>query len=326
MTLQLSKHGKISAKCGLLLMLSALLVIFLLGCKKQTSPILDAEDMEPVELVMAQKTPVPTAQSAPTFILPTDEPNMLFDENGNITLSKAYKAQFTARAYPFEHVPRVLVYHTHARESFCLPEQPLKMGKPSPTPVPENSLKTRSTDNAKNVVHLGDLLTSELKKRGFTVFHDTTDVEQPKLSTAYERSRTVMAAYKEIDLYIDLHRNAADINKARDDVVMLKGERVARMFFVVGTGIDADGWDANAMPNWKDNYRFAMSLSEQLRKVDEQLVKEPRVKQGRYNQDMGLCILAEVGHNANLLTDAEHTIPYLADAIGAVCQFPKIKK
>lgn len=38
-------------------------------------------------------------------------------------------------------------------------------------------------------------------------------------------------------MFIDLHRNAANVKEKKDDVVLLDGKRCAKMFFVVGTGI-----------------------------------------------------------------------------------------
>jgi hypothetical protein len=36
---------------------------------------------------------------------------------------------------------------------------------------------------------------------------------------------------------------------------------------------------------------------------------------------MGLCLLAEIGTNADTLSAALNTVPYLADALKSVCVF-----
>ena len=270
---------------------------------------------EPVEMVMAQAAPTPQPIPMPTATPAAED--MTFDENGNIWLSDAYKTRFAPKTYTFDHAPTVLIYHTHAREAFRTPET---KSDAALTPAPESRKRVASDEQSETVVRLGELLAEALTKRGFVVIHDRTDVEDPALSTAYDRSLQVMRAHKGVDIYIDLHRNAADVNRAKNDVVTINGQRTARMFFVVGTGMRED--DASGcLPNWEDNYTFALSVGERLRAVDPALCKDNRVKQGVYNQFMGLCLLAEVGHNANLLSDAEAAIPYLADALQAVCVF-----
>ena len=276
--------------------------------------------VEIIELAPIEDMPTPA---------PTAEPDMLFEDDGDIYFSDAFIATFPTKTYAFDHAPRVLIYHTHAKEAFReataeTDAAAVGKGKPGATPDPSATPTAtptyRSDDPAETVVRLGALLADALTARGFTVFHDTADVETPSLSTAYERSLLVMQRYDDIDLYIDLHRNAANVERAKDDVVMLSGERVARMFFVVGTGRTAT--DASGeLVNWRENYTLARSLTEKLAQVDAALVKPVRVKQKVYNQQVGLCLLAEIGHNANLLADAENTIPYFADALAQVVTF-----
>ena len=216
----------------------------------------------------------------------------------------------------------MLIYHTHAREAFREPETTAAVtAAPGQTPAAGEAPRARSLDPAKNVIRLGELLAEALTARGFVVEHDATDVEDPALNTAYERSLSVMRAHAGVDIYIDLHRNAADVERAKDDVVSIGGRRTARMFFVVGTGLTS-GDASGELPNWRDNYTFALSVAERLRAVEPNLCKQNRVKQGAYNQFMGLCLLAEIGHNANLLSDAEATVPLFADALRSVCVFP----
>ena len=284
----------------------------------------------------AKDTPAPVEilELAPVLDTPapTGEPDMLFEDDGDMYFSEAFYTTFAEKTFAFDHAPRVLIYHTHAKEAFREAGDAVETtaagrgkGKPGatadPAATPTATPTFRSDDPEETVVHLGALLAEALTARGFTVFHDATDVEAPALSTAYERSLFIMQRYDDIDLYIDLHRNAANVERAKDDVATIAGERVARMFFVVGTGLTAaDG--GSELPNWRENYVLARSLTEALAQVDAALVKPVRVKQKAYNQQTGLCLLAEIGHNANLLTDAENTIPYFADALAQVIAFP----
>lgn len=310
------------------LLIGALLLLG--GCAgKAAAPAVAEPSGEPQVLHM--ETPAPVPEAVPEAGEAVPEPDMAFEDDGDIYFSDAYKDRFRAKGFAFDHAPRVLIYHTHAREAFR--EEPGQAAESTPrgsqdqtpapsgaTPAPSAMPSGRSTDKEKNVVHIGDLLAAALTQRGVTVIHDRSDVEEPSLSTAYIRSRAVMEQYTDVDLYIDLHRNAASLERAKDDVVLLNGKRVARLFFVVGTGLKADSAEKE-LPNWKENYILALALYEKLLEVDPALVKENRMKQGVYNQDLGLSLLCEIGHNANLLTDAENTVPYLADALAAVIRF-----
>ncbi len=240
----------------------------------------------------------------------TSEGYMTVDEK-EVSLSDALKAEFSDETYEFDSAPRVLIYHTHATEAYRMDGDYQY----------EETEAWRTDDNTKNVVYAGEVLADELRSLGFDVIHDTTNCEPPELVSAYSRSLEVMQSYEDIDIYIDLHRNAADVEKAKDDVARIYGERCARMFFVVGTGIGTYEGEYDVQPEWAKNYAFAKSVTDRLSSVSEGLVSEPHVKVGRHNQHMGLCLLAEVGHNANTLDDVLNTLPYFAQALKDVCKF-----
>ena len=165
----------------------------------------------------------------------------------------------------------------------------------------------------------GELLKGELEKRGFTVIHDDTDVEPPEIKSAYSRSLEVMERYPEAVVYIDLHRNTANVKAKKDDVVTVDGKRCARMFFVVGTSIGTYEGEYDTHHDWQRNYALAKALTLRLRAVDPKFALEIRLKVGRYNQHVSpYCLLVEVGHNANTFDDAANTVPYLADALAGV--------
>ena len=203
--------------------------------------------------------------------------------------------------------PNVLIYHTHTTEAFRQEE-----GKE----YKENG-EYRTKEEDKNIVGVGNLLAEELSKYGFNVIHDKTDHEPPKLSTAYNRSLETMLKYQKeypsIQLFIDLHRDAANVETAQDDVVEIDGKRCARVMCVVGTG---DKY--NDKPNWKSNYQLATLVTDELNSMCENFARPIRVKTGRYNQHMSdTSLLIEVGHNANTLQEAKNSIPYIAKAINA---------
>ncbi|MBQ4061904.1 MAG: stage II sporulation protein P, partial [Christensenellaceae bacterium] len=72
-------------------------------------------------------------------------------------------------------------------------------------------------------------------------------------------------------------------------------------------------------------YAFASSVTNELNDIHPDLATDVRVKVGRHNQHVGLCLLAEVGHNANTLSDVINTLPHFADALKSVCEFKESK-
>ena len=125
--------------------------------------------------------------------------------------------------------------------------------------------------------------------------------------------------YPDMDLYIDVHRDAANVEENQDDVVVIDGKRCARLMFVVGKGEKYD-----EKTDFESNYALASAISEKLEAIQSGFTRDIRVKTGRYNQHISdMCLLVEVGHNANTLEEAENSMPYLAQAIGNTV---KIKK
>jgi len=195
--------------------------------------------------------------------------------------------------------PRILIYHTHTTEAYTqTPENPY-----------EQAGDWRTRDNTKNVVAVGEALALCLREvYGFTVLHDTTDHEPPKLATAYERSeatmRRIRQAYPSIELCIDLHRDSYTVtDKPTTDFVALNGAELARIMLVTGQGFET-------------SYALAQRITERLQSIDARLARPIREKTGRYNQHItDHCILVELGHNANTLEQALASVPYLAEAI-----------
>ncbi len=203
--------------------------------------------------------------------------------------------------------PKILIYHTHNTEAYT---------KTKDHPY-EESGSWRTYDNGRNIVAVGERLTELLRdKYGLAAIHDTRDHEPPKLSTAYNRSLETMLAYKKqypsLVMFIDVHRDAGGENTA----IKLDGKKVARLMFVVGTGEGATGTGFGQMPDFESNYALALAISNRLGGFDPKLIRNIRIKTGRYNQHVSnQCLLVEVGDNMNTFEEAMNAIPYLAQAI-----------
>ena len=214
---------------------------------------------------------------------------------------------------PAASAPQILIYHTHTTEAYAQMED---------DPY-EASGRWRTLDNEHNIVAVGELLAEQLRDRGFSVIHDTTNHEPPKLATSYSRSEKTMRSYRQkypsLKVFIDVHRDAyGDSETPVTDYIELGGEQVARMMFVVGTGKGATGTGFDEMPDFESNYALAESITNHLTAIDSRLVRPIRVKTGRYNQHItSQCLLVEVGHNCNTLPQAMAAVPYLAEAIAA---------
>ncbi len=202
----------------------------------------------------------------------------------------------------------VLIYHTHTNEAYRQTED--YTYEPSGT--------NRTKDHQKSVVQVGEELKACLESYGYTVIHDVTDHEPPKLSTAYDRSLKTIEQYKEkypeIDIFIDVHRDSLGLENMENDVVQVDGKRCAKLMFVVGQGKKYDD-----KPDFNTNYSIAEAMTNKLNANADGLCKSPRVRTGRYNQQVGkYCILLEVGHDMNTLQDALNSIPYFAKAMSEV--------
>lgn len=289
-----------------MLLLASLLLI---GCSPQEAELTQETPAPP----SAQTVELPTATKTPTAS-PTPSPTPMFsepDEKGDIVINEGLLEPLTPTTYEVSSDTVILIYHTHAEEAYR------QEGDYTYEETEENSYRT--LDNEKNVVAVGEALKSTLEELGYTVIHDTTDVEPPELLSAYSRSLIVMESYPEADIFIDLHRNAANVRMKSDDVVMLNGKRCAKMFFVVGTGIGTYEGEYDVAPDWESNYRLALSLTERLREIDSELALDIRTKVGRYNQHVSnMCILLELGHNANTLDDVLNSVPLFAEAFADI--------
>jgi len=207
--------------------------------------------------------------------------------------------------------PQVLIYHTHTTEAY----------RPTSEDEYVAAGSWRTKDYAHSVVAVGEVLDRELQRYGFKVLHDTTNHEPPKLDTAYERSLVTMQDYKKehptIKLFIDLHRDAySDVEAGKKDFVVVNGEECARVMCVVGTGEKY-----SVKPNYESNYKLALAFTGEMEKIKKGFTRPIRVKTGRYNQHVSdMCLLIEIGHNANTLQQAKNAAKYVALALSRVLE------
>ena len=215
----------------------------------------------------------------------------------------------TVRETSAPEPPRsILIYHTHTHEAYDqMPSDPYEAVE---------AWRTEDTDHS--VVRVGRELAKQLERLGFQVTHDITDHENNALSTAYTRSLKTLEGYDQpFDLYIDLHRDAFSQGMRRAYIAE-DGLICAQPMLLIGNG---NGFEVK--PHYRENYAFAQALTERINQREPGLCKEVLVKDGRYNQHIGIfSVLIEVGHNRNTLEEALNAVPFIASAIRDVFDNP----
>lgn len=215
--------------------------------------------------------------------------------------------------------PMILIYSSHSRESFKQdPKDPYKEA---------SSEAFRSEDMNYTVIKAASALAQELTNRGIAVLHDTTNHEKGNYNASYTRSletlKKRMAEYDSLQMFIDVHRNAYD-NKSKvksdNEVVIINGKRVAKLLLVVGTGEGVIG-GFKEKPNWKENAKLAIKLTNKLNELYPGLAKPVLYRKGRFNQHVSTnAILVEAGSTHTTLAEVERATVYLAEAISQIIE------
>ena len=147
--------------------------------------------------------------------------------------------------------PKILIYHSHSREAYKQdPKDPYKEASYEPF---------RTDDDNYSVIKVGTTLSHALTSKGIAVLHDQSNHERKSYNASYSQSletlKKHMAEHDSLNLFIDIHRNdygKKSSKKPDDEVVVINGERVAKVFVVIGTGEGVVGAFSNK-PNWKEN-------------------------------------------------------------------------
>lgn len=206
---------------------------------------------------------------------------------------------------------RVAFYHTHSREAYAQdPQHPY-----------QETETWRSADTNFNILAVGERATTLLNEYGIATVQDRTDHEPPRHGTAYVRSletaRRLVEENPPMQLMIDMHRDAYIEGEPR--AVDVNGVSMAPMLFVIGTGEGSGENTFSEKPNWQENYKLALALTEQINQIAPGLCKPPSVRTGRYNQHVSeSAVLVEIGHNENALDEAMRSGEVLAQAIAKV--------
>jgi stage II sporulation protein P len=190
--------------------------------------------------------------------------------------------------------PVVIIYHTHATESY----QPVEEGN-------FHSLNEYGT-----VREVGDALAKELEAKGIQVIHDKTVHDSPSYNQSYTRSletvKRLMGNSGTDLIIIDLHRDAAGYSGNTAKTTTIKKDTVAKYSLVIGTG----------NPNLEALKSFANNVNQKAEEMYPGFGGRIIEKQYKFNQYVSdHHLLLEVGNNQNTIEQAKLTGKYFGDVL-----------
>ncbi len=196
-----------------------------------------------------------------------------------------------------DNSPQVLIVHTHATESFMQEDRDYY----TTTDV------SRSTDNTKNMVAVGERIAAELTAAGIGVLHDKTLHDYPSYTGSYTQSAKTIKSYLNkhptIKVVLDVHRDAIGGGGA-DKVKVVKeidGKNAAQVMLVMGS---QTGTVTN-FPNWKSNLCLAMRFHQTIETMYPGLARPILLMSKKYNEQLTTgSMLLEIGTDANTMDEA----------------------
>lgn len=206
-----------------------------------------------------------------------------------------------------ETTPTVLIYHTHATESYTQ----------TAGDTYEESSDFRTLDTERNLVSIGSHLAELLMEADIGVIHDGTLHDYPSYDGGYDNSRqTVLNALDAnggIRLVLDLHRDAAvdaDGNQF-STAARVDDRESAQILFVVGT----------EYPGWQENMALAVKLTALLERMYPGITRGIITRTYDFNQDLSAgALLVEMGAAGDTRQEALVAAEALANAIIALAK------
>ncbi|MGM7701387.1 stage II sporulation protein P [Pseudalkalibacillus sp. Hm43] len=200
----------------------------------------------------------------------------------------------------------VYIYQSHSYESF------LPLLKDAKVPNDANSSNPKA-----NMVRVGEMLASELEKRGIGSQQDRTNTGEMLKSrgwehgNAYQLSREIVkeavSVNNNIDFSFDLHRDSLRRDKT---TATINGKTYAKLMFVIG----------KANPDYEKNEQLASELHKLLEEkypgLSRGILVKPKIagNNGLYNQDLSdRAALMEVGGVDNNLEEIQRSMEAFAE-------------
>lgn len=194
-----------------------------------------------------------------------------------------------------EEKPQVLIYHTHASESFI----PL-------------SGQAFINDPELTVISLGAYFAELLENRyAISVLHHREFYDTPR-HYAYEKVRSpieqLLKENPQIQVVLDFHRDGVSRQITTASVA---GKDTAKILFVVGSRHEG----------WPNNMRFALFLEKELNERYPGLSRGIRNHAFVYNQDLHpRSLIVEIGGHENTREEIRRSVSYFAEVLAAAFQ------
>ena len=202
--------------------------------------------------------------------------------------------------------PQILIYHTHATESYV----------PTTDMEYDAGYAYRSTDTNRNMVAVGKVMADTLNSLGYNTIHDTTLHDYPSYNGSYALSKDTVESYLEkypsIKIVLDIHRDAVERNGALiNPVTTINGKKCAQLMIISG----CDNGYMN-MPNYPENLKFATNLQNRLAKDRPGLMRPVLFDYRNYNQQLTTgSLLVEVGTHGSTLEQAKNSAEIFARSL-----------
>lgn len=204
--------------------------------------------------------------------------------------------------------PQVLIMHTHTTE--CYMEYDAGFYNETDP--------TRTQDETKNVVAVGEVIAAQLRAAGIGVVHDTTVHDYPKYNGAYDRSKATveknLEQYPTIQVVLDIHRDSIqrDSSTKVKPTAEIDGKKAAQMMIIAGML----NTNSTPHPDWQENLSLGMRLQQTLNNTYEGLMRPLSMVNSRYNQQLTHgSLLVEMGSEANTLQEALYSGQMLGRAL-----------
>jgi stage II sporulation protein P len=272
---------------------------------KQKAPAVTEPEV-PVALIKPDTAPVALPESAYSFD-PTDVSFIELEDQAKrepdieMLLTRPLAWDLTTKE------PSVLIFHTHGTEAFAPTEG---------YTYEEHGGSFRTTDEACNMLAVGQELARLLKEAGIHAVHDRTLYDYPDYTASYDTARTglqqQLQKYPTVKLVIDLHRDSAQQEDGSQwaTKATVNGAASAQVMLVMG----ADNYYEH--PNWEKNLSTALKLQAIMEKNHEGVTRPLDLRKQRFNQDLSTgAIIAEIGAVGNTQQEAMNGVSALAEAI-----------
>lgn len=203
--------------------------------------------------------------------------------------------------------PQVLIYHTHATESYC----------PYDDGFYDTRYNWRTTDNNNNMVAVGAVMAKALSENGIAVLQDTSQHDYPSYNGSYANSyrsvKDYLEHYPTIKVVLDIHRDAIERSAGLivKPTIEHDGKNYAQLMLVSNCD---DG--SGLLPDWHKNLSFAAAYSAELEKMVPGITRPILFSYRKYNQQLSNgALLMEFGSHSNTLEEACRTAQIAGEAL-----------